>query len=76
MLQPIIDPALPESLDSSMADNSGGLEIDIVGEIAKMIELSVRTKAKQPILDEMSRSVKMVAGTCNHRELTLPPIAI
>ena len=61
----------------SIGPAENGIEIEIVGEIAKMIELSIGNKAKQPILDEkMSRSVKVVAGACNHRELTLPPIAI
>jgi len=61
----------------SIGPAENGLEIEIVGEIAKMIELGIGNKAKQPILDEtMSRSVKVVAGACNRRELTLPPIAI
>lgn len=66
---------LIERVSISPAEN--GLEIEIVGEIAKMIELGIGNKRKQPILDEtMRRSVKVVAGTCNHRELTLPPITI
>jgi site-specific DNA recombinase len=52
-----------------------GLQIEIVGEIAKMVELGTGCHAKQANLDERSaRSVKVVAGTCNHRELTLPPV--
>ena len=43
------------------ADN--GFEIEIVGEIAKMVELGLGPKAKQANLDERStRSVKVVAG--------------
>jgi site-specific DNA recombinase len=61
----------------SIGPAENGLEIEIVGEIAKMIELGIGNKTKQPILDEtMSRSVKVVAGACNHRELTLPPVPI
>ena len=49
-----------------------GIEIEIVGEIAKMIELSIGNKAKQPILDEkMSRSAEVVAGARNQRCLHL-----
>jgi hypothetical protein len=40
------------------------LEIEIVGEIAKMVELTLRPNAKQANFDErLTRSVKMVAGT-------------
>jgi hypothetical protein len=40
-----------------------GLEIEIVGEIAKMIQLGMGTNAKQANLDESAtRSVKVVAG--------------
>ena len=54
-----------------------GMEIEIVGEIAKLIELGIGANKKQASLDErMARSVKVVAGACNHRELTWPPIQI
>jgi hypothetical protein len=47
------------------ADN--GLEIEIVGEIAKMVELGIRPNAKQATLGErLTRSVKVVAGARNH----------
>jgi site-specific DNA recombinase len=47
----------------SIGPAENGIEIEIVGEIAKMIEFSIGKKAKQPILDEnRSRSVKVVAG--------------
>ncbi|MGC1177457.1 MAG: zinc ribbon domain-containing protein [Methyloceanibacter sp.] len=66
---------LVERVSISPAEN--GLEVEIVGEIAKMVELGIENKAKRATLDEtMTRSVKVVAGTCNHRELTLPPITI
>ena len=40
-----------------------GPEVEIVGEIAKMVELGTGDKAKRATLDEaMTRSVKVVAG--------------
>ena len=41
-----------------------GLEIEIVGEIAKMVELGTGTDAKKAALNETTaRSVKVVAGS-------------
>ena len=61
----------------SIGPAENGLEVEIVGEIAKMVELGIGNKGKRAILDEtMIRSVKVVAGACNHRELTLPPITV
>jgi hypothetical protein len=70
---------LLESVVIAPAD--GGLEIEIVGEIAHMIEMGMEDgKRKGPVLpvlnESTARSVKVVAGACNHRELTLPPIPI
>ena len=49
-----------------------GLEIEIVGEIAKMVELGIGPNAKQANLDErLTRSVKVVAGARNQRYLHL-----
>jgi hypothetical protein len=46
--------------------------VEIVGEIAKMVELGMETKAKRAVLDEkMARSVKVVAGTRNRLDLQL-----
>ena len=43
------------------------LEIEIVGEIAKMVELGIENKAKRASLDEQAaRSVKAVAGARSH----------
>jgi len=39
-----------------------------------MVELGIENRTKRD--EAMTRSVKVVAGACNHRELTLPPIAI
>jgi site-specific DNA recombinase len=68
--------SLLESVVIAPAD--GGLEIEIVGEIAHMIEMGMADgKQKGPVLNESTtRSVKVVAGACNHRELTLPPVII
>ncbi|MBK5197068.1 MAG: recombinase family protein [Methyloceanibacter sp.] len=47
----------------SIGPTENGLEIEIVGEIAKMVELGIETNPKQANLDEKStRSVKVVAG--------------
>ncbi len=52
----------------------GGFEIELVGEIAKMIELSAGAESSQ--FDPFRSSVKVVAGACNHRELTLPTVLV
>ena len=61
-----------------IAPAGGALDIEIVGEIAQMIEMGMEQgKQKGPAFNERTaRSVKVVAGACNHRELTLPPIPI
>jgi hypothetical protein len=47
----------------SIGPAANGLEIEIVGEIAKMVELGVGSNAKQANLDErLTRSAKLVAG--------------
>ena len=62
--------AWSSAFPSARAEN--GLEVEIVGEIAKMVELGTGNKAKRATLDEtMTRSVKVVAGTCNQRCLHL-----
>jgi len=61
---------LVERVSISPAEN--GLEVEIVGEIAKMVELGIENNAKRATLDEtMTRSVKVVAGTRNQRCLHL-----
>ncbi|MGB6388827.1 MAG: hypothetical protein WBF23_05010 [Methyloceanibacter sp.] len=61
-----------------VAPVEGGFEVEIVGEIAQMIKIGLgKGKKNGPVLNErMARSVKVVAGACNHRELTLPPITV
>jgi site-specific DNA recombinase len=52
---------LVECVSISPAEN--GMEVEIVGEIAKMVELGTENRAKQATLDEtMTRSIKLVAG--------------
>lgn len=49
-----------------------GLEIEIVGEIAKMVELGAGLDTRQANLDErLTRSVKVVAGARNRLDLQL-----
>ena len=61
---------LVERVSIGPAEN--GLEVEIVGEITKMVELGTGNKAKRATLDEaMTRSVKVVAGTRNQRCLHL-----
>jgi hypothetical protein len=44
------------------------LEIELVGDIASMVELTLPTKASKEA-PSLRRSVKVVAGALNHREL-------
>jgi hypothetical protein len=61
---------LVERVSIGRAEN--GLEVEIVGEIAKMVELGLDTQPKRAILDERTaRSVKVVAGTRNRLDLQL-----
>ena len=51
----------------SIGPTENGLEIEIAGEIAKMVELGIQTNAKQATLDgKATRSVKVVAGARSH----------
>ncbi len=52
----------------------GGFEIELVGEIAKMIELSAGAESSP--FDPYRSSVKVVAGAGNHRDLTLPAVLV
>ena len=54
----------------SISPMDDGLEVEIVGEIAKMVELGFENKTKRAALDDtMTRSVKVVAGTRNRHYL-------
>ena len=55
---------------------SGGFEIELIGEIAKMVEIALETERgagnKRTALSEPERrSVKVVAGARNHRQFKL-----
>ena len=57
-----------------------GFEVELIGEIAAMVDLGAQDKAAGPkgsaVPEAYRRSVKVVAGERNHRQLILPPIAI
>src|SRR5262249_13514170 len=57
-----------------------GFEIELVGEIAAMVNLGAHHKATGPkgaaVPEAYRSSVKVVAGEGNHRQLTLLPVAI
>ena len=54
----------------------GKLEIELRGDLAGILAMSEAGNASAPSPKEKALQIKMVAGTCNHRELTLPPITI
>jgi len=57
-----------------------GFEIELIGEIAAMVDLGAKSKTAGPegsaVPDPYRCSVKVVAGERNHRQLTFPPIAV
>ena len=58
----------------------GGMEIEVVGELAAMVRLGMGEPAEREAVsaggrDLFARSVKVVAGTGSDRQLTLPAIA-
>ena len=57
---------------------NGTLRVDVKGELAGILTLCDAGKKKpgQADLTGLVEQIKMVAGTRNHRELTLPPITI
>jgi site-specific DNA recombinase len=50
----------------------GELEIELFGELAALINLA----NGHPRSKGTGMQITLVAGTCNHRELTLPPVPI
>jgi site-specific DNA recombinase len=64
--------ALIERVEVRPAED--GFAIELIGEIANMVTLSAGAESvtKEPYRS----SVKVVAGTRNHRQLTLPPVPI
>jgi DNA invertase Pin-like site-specific DNA recombinase len=54
----------------------GTLKIELRGELAGMLAISEAGRNGTFSAKEKALQIKMVAGACNHRELTLPPISI
>jgi len=54
----------------------GNLHIELRGDLAGILAMSEAGKAGAFASKEKALQIKMVAGTCNHRELTLPPVPI
>ena len=59
---------------------AGGMEIEVVGELAAMVRLGMGEPAEREAVSAdgralFARSVKVVAGTGNHRQLILRPVA-
>jgi site-specific DNA recombinase len=62
-----------------LAPADGELRIDIKGELAGVLELCQQANGKKPgdlSTAGLAEQIKMVAGERNHRQLTLPPIAV
>ena len=53
--------------------DEGGTEVELVGDIVNMLKLPTKGSSS---LDDHKSSVKVVAGARNHRELSLPPVAV
>jgi hypothetical protein len=62
--------ALIEEIRLVLVD--GKLRIELIGELAALLNLA----NGHPRSKETGVQITLVAGACNHRELTLPPIAI
>jgi site-specific DNA recombinase len=54
----------------------GKLNIELRGDLAGILAMSEAGKGKAFSQKEKALQIKMVAGTCNHRELRLPPVPI
>ncbi len=55
-----------------LVPKSGKLQIELYGELAALLNLA----NKHPRSKETGVQITLVAGACNHRELTLPPVPI
>jgi hypothetical protein len=71
---------LIERIEVRPTPEGKGLEIELIGAIASMVRLELGNDATNPHLGTsdrglFARSVKVVAGAGNHRQLTLPPMA-
>jgi hypothetical protein len=69
---------------SRLCPTEDGYELELVGNIANMVILAMekagtkkgRRPMEAPVLEKCRSSVKVVAGTRNHRELRLPAVLI
>ncbi len=62
-----------------LVPDAGKLRIEIKGELAGILELCREANSKKPgglSTTGLVEQIKMVAGTRNHRQLTLPSIQI
>ena len=86
--EPLNQPALRDEafdLIRSLIDEvrlvpvDGELGIEIKGELAGVLELCQQANSKKPgdlSTAGLAEQIKMVAGERNHRQLTLPPVAV
>ena len=58
-----------------MTPEDEGNAVEIVGELGALLQLTSNSK-NVASLGEAARSIKLVAGTCNHRQLHLPAVFI
>ena len=54
----------------------GKFNIELRGDLAGILAMSEGGRKGAVSAKDKALQIKMVAGTCNHRELTLPPIPI
>jgi hypothetical protein len=59
-----------------LTPENGELRIDLKGDLAAILSLSENRKKLAPEIQSELSQFKMVAGARNHRELTLPAVAI
>jgi site-specific DNA recombinase len=62
-----------------LVPDSGALRIEIKGELAGILELCREADSKKPgglSTAGLAEQIKIVAGEGNHRQLTLPPVAV
>lgn len=58
-----------------LTPDSAELRLDLKGELAGILRLASGSKKPVAVGDGLEQ-IKLVAGTCNHRQLTLPPVPI
>jgi site-specific DNA recombinase len=55
-----------------LVPEKGKLQVELYGELAALINIA----NEHPRSKETGVQITLVAGACNHRELTLPPVPI